>query len=314
MQTAILFIVFNRPQNTERVFEAIRKARPPRLYVAADGPRDGIDDDVVKTQASRAIATSVDWPCELHTLFRDANLGCKFGPNQAIDWFFKHEEQGIILEDDCLPDFSFFAFCEEVLHRYSGEKNVWAITGCNFQNGATRGDGSYYFSRYMHVWGWATWREKWLQSDIEMAFWPKWKQSQHWKTFWIDKVAREHWERIFDRMYNKGFEAWDYPWVASIWLNDGLTVTPNVNLVSNIGFGPDATHTIHANSPEANLEAGEIKHIRHPSEIVWNQAADKYVFHHIYGGKWRRFPLSWIRPFRTAFMLLAKALNDYRRQ
>ena len=172
LKTAVLFLLFNRPDTTTHVFEKIRQIKPQRLYVASDGPRESYDGEIEKVIKAREIASKVDWPCELKTLFRDKNLGCKKGVSSAITWFFEHEEQGIILEDDCIPNLDFFNFCENLLIRYSRDKRIFTITGSNFQNGKWRGDASYYFSKKFHCWGWATWKRAWKLYQGDILFWP----------------------------------------------------------------------------------------------------------------------------------------------
>jgi len=289
LKTAVLFLVFNRPDTTKQVFEAIRQARPPRLYVAADGPRANREGESERAEQVRKIATAVDWPCEVKTLFRNENLGCKKAVSGGIDWFFENEEQGIILEDDCLPHPDFFKFCEILLNRYASDERVWVVTGDNFQDGQQRGDGSYYFSRYNHVWGWASWRRAWSKRDMEIKFWPEWKQSPEWKAFLPDKVERKYWCEIFDRMYRNEIDTWDYPWTASVWVHGGLTATPNVNLISNIGFGPDATHTKKENGL-SRRETHTITNIIYAETIKHEITADQYVFYEYFGGKWLMFP------------------------
>lgn len=290
LNTAVLFLVFNRPEVTAQVFDAIRQARPPRLYVAADGPRAGREGEAKRCAQVRRIATAVDWPCEVKTLFREKNLGCKRAVSGGINWFFEHEEQGIILEDDCLPNQDFFYFCQELLNRYASDERVWVITGDNFQNGIKRGDASYYFSRYNHVWGWASWRRAWAKADMEIRFWPEWKVSQNWKYFWPNSVTRRYWQKIFDQMHRGLIDTWDYPWTASVWYHGGLTATPNVNLVTNIGFGVEATHTQSADSPLAGMATCALGPIRHPEIIIQEPEADRYVFEHTFGGRDLRFP------------------------
>jgi hypothetical protein len=313
LKTAVLFLVYNRPDTTAQVFAAIRKTKPQRLYVAADGPRN-LEGEAEKVAKVKEIATKVDWPCKVETLFQEKNHGCKYGPKTGISWFFQHEEQGIILEDDCVPHQDFFNYCEILLNRYVDDERVWVITGDNFQDDIQRGDGSYYFSCYNHVWGWATWRRAWQKADMDITFWPEWKKNKRWKDFWIDPAARRYWTKIFDRVYKKQLEsAWDYPWTASVWYNGGLTVTPNVNLVSNIGFGPDSTHTTSADSPLEGMKTEALGIIRHPSVVTQDIAADRYVFDHAYGGRWHRFPRSLFRvPRRAAtfaYRLLKRSLN-----
>jgi len=161
MNTAILFLIFNRPETASQVFKKIRLARPPRLYVACDGPRNNHSTDIEMVRLTRDLVTKVDWPCNIKTLFRDHNLGCKKAVSSAIDWFFEKEEQGIILEDDCVPHLDFFNFCEKLLNYYKNDKRVFTITGVNFQNEKWRGEASYYFSKFNHCWGWATWKRSW---------------------------------------------------------------------------------------------------------------------------------------------------------
>lgn len=290
LQTAVLFLVFNRPDTTRQVFEAIRQAKPPRLYVAADGPRTSREGESERVAQVRKIATEVDWPCEVNTLFREKNIGCKRAVSGGISWFFEHEEQGIILEDDCLPNHDFFSFCEELLNRYKSDDRVWVVTGNNFQNGMPRGDASYYFSRYNHVWGWASWRRAWMKADMEIKFWPAWKVSHQWQLFWGDATTRRYWESIFNRMHRAELDAWGYQWTASVWYHGGLTATPNVNLVRNIGFGMDATHTTSADSPLARMTTNTLAKITHPNVVQRSIDADRYVFDHVFGGLRLRFP------------------------
>jgi hypothetical protein len=284
LQTAVLFLVFNRPETTQQVFEAIRQAKPPRLYVAADGPRANREGEAKKASQVREIATAVDWPCEVKTLFRDENLGCKKAVSSGIDWFFENEEQGIILEDDCLPHADFFTFCETLLNLYASDEWVWVVTGDNFQDGQQRGDGSYYFSRYNHVWGWASWRRAWSKRDMEIQFWPEWKNSLQWKAWLPDRVERQFWTKIFDQMHRNEIDTWDYPWTASVWFHGGLTATPNVNLVSNIGFGPDATHTT-GKSILSCMKTKEMKVIINPSDSRHSHEADRYIFNEYFSGQ-----------------------------
>lgn len=294
LSSAVLFLVFNRPHTTQRVFEAISQARPPRLYVAADGPRENREGEAEKVAQVREIATQVDWQCEVKTLFREKNLGCKMAVSSAITWFFEHEEQGIILEDDCLPHPDFFRFCEELLNYYADDERVWVITGNNFQDGQIRGDGfySYYFSKYNHCWGWASWRRAWEKYQVDMPFWPDWKKSLDWEEKTPDPVERKYWKRIFDQVYQGKINTWDCQWTATVWYHGGLTAIPNVNLVSNIGFGADATHTIFSNDIRANLPVFPIGEIKHPKEVTIDVDADRYTFNKYFGGKYMRFPYS----------------------
>jgi len=304
-----LFLVFNRPDTTAQVFEEIRKAEPPRLYIAADGPRANREGEAEKVAKVRKIVTEVDWPCEVKTLFREENLGCKQAVSGGIDWFFEHEEQGIILEDDCLPHQDFFYFCDELLRLYALDDRVSVITGNNFQDGIKRGEASYYFSKYNHIWGWATWRHEWQHYQSELLFWPEWSQTNDWLEMIQDPIERNYWSQIFEQMYAGKIDTWDYPWTASIWYNGGLTATPNVNLVSNIGFGPDATHTKSVGSSLIAKSTGAIGILEHPAEIVHDKDADRYVFDNTFGGKSMRFPRSIFQPLKRFVRWLQKILR-----
>lgn len=312
LQTPVLFLVFNRPETTARVFEAIRQAKPPRLYVAADGPREGREGEAERVAKAREIATAVNWPCEVKVLFREENLGCKYAVSGGISWFFEHEEQGIILEDDCLAQPDFFRLCDTLLERYAEDERVAVVTGNNFQNGRRRGEASYYFSKYNHCWGWATWRRAWKQYQGDLPFWPEWSASDAWPQHTSDKVERRYWEGIFKRVRAGQIDSWAYPWTGSVWYHGGLTATPNVNLVSNIGFGPDSTHTASADSHHAAMATGALGDLIHPETIAQDQAADRYAFDHTFGGRWQRLPWSLLRlPRRTGGYLYRRLKRSF---
>jgi hypothetical protein len=288
----ILLITFNRLRVTQKVFAAIRDVKPSKLYIASDGARSHCVGEAQKVDEVRQfLLSAVDWPCDVHTLFRSSNAGCKMGVSGAIDWFFKTEESGIILEDDCLPHPDFFKFCAEMLNRHKNDSRVLAINGCNFQNDQKRGQGDYYFSRFMHVWGWATWRRAWDQNDVDLKFWPTWKQSQTWLSFFgRDAIQRRFWDRVFDRMYAQKIDTWDHAWVASLWHANGFVITPNVNMVSNIGFGADATHTFNQDSMMADRPVFAMATMTAPASMGIDRAADRYTFDHSFGGRNKRWP------------------------
>jgi hypothetical protein len=247
--TPILFLIFNRPATTRLVFESIRAMRPTTLYVAADGPRDGVESDADRCEEARRIASAVDWNCDVHTLFREQNHGIGRGVAAAITWFFKHVPEGIVLEDDCLPGASFYRFCAELLEYHRDRPAVMHISGNNFQYGRLRGEGSYYFSQYTHCWGWASWRRAWQRFDLGLL--------------------------------RKGSHAfvWDGEWLLAVRRHKGVAALPNVNLVRNIGFGPDATHTTELER-YANMPVEEINFpLTHPKEITVDRRADALTYY-----------------------------------
>tara|TARA_B100000925_G_scaffold237650_1_gene186446 strand:+ start:101 stop:1063 length:963 start_codon:yes stop_codon:yes gene_type:complete len=309
-KTAILLLVFNRVETTTKVFKKISQIRPAKLYVAGDGPREGNDKDKDKVQKVRDIVTRIDWPCDVKTLFREKNLGCKKSVSAAIKWFFEQEKQGIILEDDCVPHLDFFAFCDSLLDYYAEDERVSVITGNNFQNNKWRGDASYYFSKYNHCWGWASWRRSWKNYQGDIKFWSEWKRSKDWLNSMPDKAERKYWENIFKNVYSKKIDSWAYPWTASLWYKKGLTVTPNVNLVSNIGFGEDATHTKSENNKYFNMITGGIGNLTHPKKVSRDIEADMYVFNNFFGGKNMRFPENWIVILRRIVNYVLKNIKN----
>lgn len=280
-ETPILFIVFNRPDVTLRVFKEIKKQKPKHLFVAADGPRPGIEDDIDKCIKVREIVLKeIDWECEVKTLFRNENLGCGKAVSEAIDWFFQNVEKGIILEDDCLPNKSFFYFCENLLDHYKENDEIFAISGVNFQD-KTIGKASYFFSKYLYVWGWATWRRAWENYDFYLSGLENFKKEEKIKGIDKRENFRKYWYSIFKRVSNREIDTWDYQLVFSSWNSNGLTIVPNKNLVSNIGFGKEATHTVEL-GPLANIPTQEIVSIKHPNKITRNKRADDYISTEIY--------------------------------
>ena len=294
LKTAVLFLVFNRPDLTIRSFEAIRKVKPLKLYVACDGPRPEKKSEEKIVAEVQKIVNQVDWPCKVKTLFQPKNLGCSYGVSNAITWFFNHEEQGIILEDDDLAHPDFFYFCETLLNKYKDNQRISTISGNNFQNGNKRGEASYYFSKYFHCWGWATWRREWKFYDKKISFWPQWKLSKDWINKFPDRVERNYWKKIFEMIYKTNYNSFAYPFSANIMYRDKLNILPNVNLVTNIGFREDATHTKIKNSAQSNIPTQSLGSIIHPKIIEINHDADKYNFDYAFNGRNLRFPRSWI--------------------
>lgn len=280
MDTAVLFLVFNRPDTTRRVLTAIKAAAPNKLYVAADGPRAGHPEDAPRCHAVREIATAVDWPCTVSTLFREENLGCRVAVSTALDWFFAHEPQGIILEDDCLPSATWFRFADEMLARYRDDERIMCISANHFHGDAHRLEASYFFSRYNHCTGWASWQRAWRHYDCDMSGWPNLRG-----TDWLSSIGMgsqlfcHYWSDIFDMAYEgKRVDSWAYRWTFSCWVRRGLTVLPARNLVTNIGFGVDSTHASDPNSWLSNLPLENLDFpLRHPHIVRRDAAADQWT-------------------------------------
>jgi len=237
-------LVFNRPDVTEQVFQAVRNARPPRLYVAADGPRSGRPQDEETTARVREVFKQVDWPCEVHTRFLTENLGCRNAVSSAIDWFFSKEEQGIVLEDDVLPSPAFFSYCDTMLERYKHDERVFSVVGNNLVEPWYQHPESYFFSKVFFVWGWASWRRAWQHYDVNMAAWPNTRLQVNALPYKPkQKLHHAYWDLVFDLAFKNQISTWDHQWTFAHWENNAVCVTPANNLVRNIGFGADATHT-----------------------------------------------------------------------
>lgn len=290
----ILVLAWRRPDLLSRAIEAVRAARPRSLYIACDGPNsDRFREWELVSETRGIVDTKIDWPCKLEKLYATHNQGCKVGVSRAISWFFRHENEGIILEDDCVAHPDFFVFCTGLLERYRYNERVSCITGDNFQAGARRGGSSYYFSKYPHCWGWATWRRAWKHFNPELDFWPEWKRTREWRNIAGGRQERRHWEAVFDKVHAGSIDSWALPWMASVWKAGGLTATPTVNLVTNIGFGAEATHTKNSKSPLSIPSTSLLPGKDHPSEIKANTEADRYVFKNVFlAGRKTRSPLA----------------------
>lgn len=284
MKTAVLLIAFSRPEPTRQVFEAVRAARPPRLYVAVDGPRRERPDDLGKIAAVREIVSLVDWPCELKTCFREQNLGCGRGPAAAIDWFFDHEPAGIILEDDCLPLPGFFRFCDELLERYADDESIAQICGSSFVPGLA-GNDSYYFTKYADIWGWATWRRSWRKADLAMSGWPSWRDAGGLtKLPGSTPAFVAYWTGIFDAMHERGVvDIWDYQWMYSCWRAGLTSISPRRTLIRNIGFGDGATHHIDPARPSYMRPSDQLEFpLSHPAAIRIDPGLERAIARHRY--------------------------------
>jgi hypothetical protein len=277
----VLFLIFNRPETTKRVFEEIRKAKPSKIYVVADGPRNGNDKDKVRCEEARNVISKIDWNCEVKTLFRETNLGCGPGIASAISWFFEHESEGIILEDDCLPSQTFFRFCSELLEKYRFDTRVMEIGGNNYEKPYQReAEFSYSFSAITYIWGWATWKRAWKYYDFEMKSFKEIQKKSYLKHYYDTICEKEFFQYIFEKMYQGDEQTnrktiWDYQWQFTCHINSGLVIVPNRNLVKNIGMGVDATNTTSLTGVghDVDLEAIYFP-LKHPEFIMVNRNRD----------------------------------------
>lgn len=279
--TPVALFVFNRPRLAARVFDAIRQARPPKLFLVADGPRHGEDEP--KCQASRALADRVDWPCELLTNFSETNLGSGLRVASGLDWVFGQSEQAIILEDDCLPDLSFFPYCEELLARYRDDLRVMHIAGSSFLPARSRCKYSYYFSKYALGWGWASWSRAWRRFQFSIPTWPEFKRNRLARVC-PDHIEAAHWIRRYDPIFRgERKDAWDYQWSYALWEQNGLAVAPAANLVNYLGVGADATHTKDT-APCRMRPAKSVTDLLHPPIVAHDAELDRVTFDEFYGG------------------------------
>jgi hypothetical protein len=287
----VLVLAFNRPNTTLRVLDALRPALPARVFFAVDGPRPDRPGDVNAVREVRNLAQRIDWRGEVRTRFAERNLGCKLAVSQAISWFFAQVDAGIILEDDCIAHPSFFPYAAELLARFRDDTRVMMISGDNFQKGGVRTDYSYYFSRYAHIWGWATWGRAWRMYDHPMTAWPELRDGGWLMDVLGRREAARYWTRVFDETYAERNASWAYRWMFAAWSQSGLTVLPNVNLVSNIGFGETATHTVHHDESKSALPLAEMAFpLKHPPYVIRDEQADAFSQDTLFVNpqRWRR--------------------------
>jgi hypothetical protein len=287
LSTPVIFIIYNRPDLTERVFAQIRRVQPTHLYVIADGPRPDREHDAELCHATRD-QIRVDWPCELHLDYCDRNLGCQQRIHSGLSRAFERYDRAIILEDDCLPALSLFTFCEAMLDRYANDEAVMHINGSNFVE-PQRFKYSYGFTQYSTPWGWATWRRAWSHMDLQM------KQFLEDPDFYKKqlKISRRAFTKLIRRLEkvrSKTVDSWAYPWLAANIAANGRALTPKQNLISNIGFDARSTHTKNSNSFFANRDTGEfnVEQSSHPISIEIDRQLNREVFGIFFGGKYRK--------------------------
>lgn len=270
-------VAFRRPDFTRQVLAQVRKVKPKKLYVIMDGPREGNPEDLERIEEVKAVFNHIDWDCEVFKNFSDRNLGCSKRPYTGFSWVLEHEESAIFLEDDCVPSVSFFRYCDEILEKYWDDKRIMLVSGTNWRKTWQRGDYSYHFSRLGGIHGWATWRRAWNQFDIEIQKWDDQAVKDLLKNK-FDKNFILPRSLIYDRLVHHSGEttAWDYQWGFARMINSGLAVVPCKNLIKNIGYGEDSTHTKNANSPSADLPLMEMDFpLSHPPFVIEDVEYDR---------------------------------------
>lgn len=297
LKTPVVFIVFNRPDTTEQVFAAIRQAQPETLLLVADGPRVDRPGEAELCAKVRGVIEQIDWPCRVLKNYSDMNMGCKGRVSSGLDWVFFEVEEAIILEDDCLPHPSFFPFCQEMLDCYRNDERVMMVGGTNYLPDNFCANESYFFSRYFAIWGWATWRRAWRKYDITLKEWEKIKGEGQMNFLYPQKFMRKHLTALFDMAYQKRVNTWDIQWFYTCLFNHGLSVTPKLNLISNIGVvGTHSESTfVYNNLPIFDMYSEKIVHPalvypegRYDSEFINNFSRValsmklKYVFRNVF--------------------------------
>ena len=273
--TPVAFFLFNRPDETARVFAEIARAKPARLFLVADGPRNEAERGIC--EAAREVVNAIDWTCEVRRNFSDANMGCRRRMSSGINWVFSLAERAILLEDDCVPDPTFFPFCAELLDRYEADPRVMMISGDNMQLGRRCTSSSYYFSAIPHIWGWATWRRAWKHYDVEMRDWPRVRATDFPGDFVLPSAARVH-RKMMEDVHAGRLDTWDVQWEFACWRQRGLSILPAVNLITNIGYGSAATHTRKRDAfAELGTEAMEFP-LKHPEVVERHHGADEAFF------------------------------------
>lgn len=283
MQTPVVLVVFRRPDITAQVLAEVAQAQPPQLFVIADGPRPDRPEDQALCAETRALFDQVTWPCQVHRNFSDVNMGPDLRTVTGLDWVFSQVETAIILEDDCLPDPSFFRFCEELLQRYHHDTRVMQIAGTNFQLGYQRNTDSYHFSRFPTSTGWATWRRAWACFDYDLKRLPAFYNGGWVYDSLEDPLAARNFTRPLDQPPPRGSYHWDSCWQVTCWMERGLIAVPNVNLITNLGYRPDGTHT-QVSDWRAEIQARSLPFpLQHPAFILPDKRADRFTFFSRYG-------------------------------
>jgi hypothetical protein len=295
MNIPLLILVYNRPVETRILINTLRQIKPKKIFISSDGPTNNFLD-IKKNNDVKNILKEIDWTKNIEFNYMEKNYGCKESVSRAINWFFDKVKMGIILEDDCIPNKDFFLFTEKMLKKYQNNKKIYAVSGNNFLKKKIKINYSYYFSKYIHCWGWATWSRAWKDYNKNLTNWNNFKNSDSWKNRFNVKDEKKYWEKVFNLCFQKKIDSWAYPWLYSMWNKNGLCILPEVNLVKNIGFNINASHTF--SHKKFYYPAIKLKQkITHPKIIKINFEADEYVFNNFF------CPKNFLWPYRFIYLL-----------
>jgi hypothetical protein len=302
METAILLLIYNRELETKKLLRVLKKIKPKKIYIGADGPKNN-EDDLRKCLRTRLTLRQINWRVLVKKNFSKKNLGCRKSITKSLNWFFKNEKKGIILEDDCIPNKDFFKFSELMLNKYKNNKKIFCISGSNHSK-IENSNSTYYFSKYPHCWGWATWRRAWKKNKPSIKFWPRFKRNFKWLKLHPYNLERRYWNKIFDNVYKNNFDSWAYPWTLSVWYHEGLTIIPNKNLINNIGYGLSSTNSIFRKK-EIYKNQKLKKKIKHPRIRIADIENDTFVFKNHYKG------INYLWPFRAIYIINLLIRNPF---
>ncbi|MBP9669844.1 glycosyltransferase family 2 protein [Candidatus Woesebacteria bacterium] len=281
MSAAITIFIYKRPENLEAIISVLREFHPAKIFLIADGPKNKSEALVVKKTREK-IESLIDWPCQVYKNYSEVNMGLKGRFKTGIDWVFSHCNKAIFIEDDCIPNYTFFEFCDELLEKYKDDKRIMTISGNNFEFGKHQSKESYHFSLYPHVWGWATWKRAWADYDSDISDWPLLRNTPWLRTVLGGFVISKFWKYIFDRLYKGEINTWDYQLAYASWKTGSLHIVPSINLVSNVGYGRESTNIKHKNKT-LYVPARPIHFpLIHPKQIIANKAADRLIDNLVY--------------------------------
>ncbi|WP_440915362.1 glycosyltransferase family A protein [Candidatus Pelagibacter sp.] len=286
----ILILGYNRPTHIKKLIISLRNIKPKKIYICLDGSKKNIED-IKKCNLVKKEINKINWKCVVKKKYNNLNLGCKLSVGKGIEWFFSNNKFGIILEDDCIPNRSFFHFCLLMNKLYKNNKKIFSISGSNFYNGKI--DNDYYFSKYPHCWGWATWSRAWKHYDKNLKFWPKWKKTKNWNSFHSNLIEKNYWEKIFNKVKSGEIDSWAYIWTFSVWRKRGLTIIPKKNLIKNIGFDINATNSLKEEKKHLKVSSLNFnKSVKKPKILKALKTNDSFVFENHFQGKYFLWP--WI--------------------